>query len=81
MAVEEIELNILHLVESAMAFAPFGIHKVLDLGHQELSDTQETGPRRDLVAIGLANGCGSKQCALVEFEELGCVKRTGVSSN
>lgn len=40
MAIEEVELDIFHLVETAMSFTAFGIDEVLDLGHQELPDTQ-----------------------------------------
>jgi hypothetical protein len=49
--VEKDELDVLDLVESGVLLATLGIDKVLDLSHEELTDSQETGTRRDLVTV------------------------------
>ena len=49
--VEKDELNILNLVESVVLLAALRVDEVLDLGHKELADSQQTGARGDLVTV------------------------------
>jgi hypothetical protein len=70
-AVEELELNVLDLVEAGMLLATLGVDIVLNLGHEELANTQQTGTRGDFVTERLADrGRGEGHLRLVELEQL-----------
>ncbi|GKT46694.1 uncharacterized protein ColSpa_06875 [Colletotrichum spaethianum] len=80
-AVQQGELDGLDLVEAVVLLAALGVDKVLDLGHEELADSQEAGARGDLVAVGAANGGGGEGHLLhVEVEELGKVEELALGS-
>ena len=49
--VEKDELNILNLVESVVLLAALRVDEVLDLRHEEFTDSQQTGARGDLVTV------------------------------
>ena len=74
-AVKKGELDVGNLVEPFVLLVAGGINKVLDLGHQELADTEKTTAGGDLVTVGLANGGRSEgHVAGVVLEELGEVE-------
>jgi len=64
-----------------MLLATERIDEMLDLGHQELADAEQTSTWRDLVSEGLANGGGREwHLLLVELEKLGEVEELTLSS-
>jgi len=74
-AVQKGELDVLDLVEAVVLLVPLGINEVLDLSHEELTDTEQTGTRGDFVTVGLANGGrGEGHVASVELQQLGKVE-------
>lgn len=73
---QESQLDVSHLVESSVVLVK-RVDVVLNLGHGELSDSQQTGSRRNLVSERLTDGGGGKGHLgvvavqqLVEVEEL-----------
>jgi hypothetical protein len=63
-----------------MLLVALRINKVLDLGHEELADTEKAGSRRDFVAVRLADGSrGEGHLASVELQELGEVEELALS--
>jgi hypothetical protein len=80
-SVEKDKLNILDLGEARMLLAAERVDVMLDFGHQELADTEQTGTWGDFVSERFANGRGSKgHLLLVEFEELGKVEELALGS-
>lgn len=70
-AVKQGHLNVLDLVEAGVLLATLRVDVVLNLSHEELTDTQKTGARRNLVTERLANGGrGEGHALLVELEQL-----------
>ncbi|KAH3663851.1 hypothetical protein OGAPHI_005254 [Ogataea philodendri] len=71
----ESELDVLDGLEPGVALVE-RIHKVLDLGHQELSHTQKSRSWRNLVSERLSNGGRSKRHLLVVgVQQLGKVQK------
>lgn len=69
MTVKEGELDGAHFVEARVGFVLW-VDKVLDFGHGELTDAEETCAWRNLVTEGAANlGGGEGDATVVEFEQ------------
>ena len=80
-SVEKDKLNILDLCETRMLLAAERIDVMLDFGHQELADTEQTSAWGDFVSERFANGCGGKgHLLLVELEEFGKVEELTLGS-
>ncbi|KAF3806253.1 putative glycine--tRNA ligase [Colletotrichum gloeosporioides] len=74
-AVEQGELDVLDLDEAGVLLAALGVDKVLNLGHEELADSQQATSRGNLVSVGAADGGGGEGHLLhVEVEKLGKVE-------
>lgn len=79
-AVKQRHFNILDLLEASVLLATLRVDIVLNLCHEELTDTQETSAGRDLVTERLANGSRSEgHGLLVELQELGEVQELTLS--
>lgn len=80
-AVEENKLDILNLMESAVLLATLGVDEVLNLGHEELTNSQQTGSGGNLVSVRLADRGGSERHgALVELQKLSKVEELTLGS-
>lgn len=74
-AVEKGELDVSDFMEPLVLLVAGGVNEVLDLGHQELADTEKTTAGGNLVTVRLANGGrGEGHVAGVVLEELGEVE-------
>lgn len=78
MAVEEGELDGADFVEAWMGFVRW-VDVVLDFGHGEFADAEETCAWRDLVTEGATDlGRGEGDATVVEFEETGEVEEVAL---
>lgn len=67
---EELEGNSVGDFFEARVFLFVGVDIVLDFGHEEFTDTEETRARRNLIAEGLPNGSrGERHAQVVKFEK------------
>jgi len=75
LTVEKGKLNVFDLGEAAVLLVALRVHKVLNLGHEELAHTEEAGAGGDLISVRLANrGRSEGHVVGVELEKLGKVE-------